>query len=87
MLFFFFLLYQSENNKGLVHQYELWTCDADGKPLKKLREGELSNIRNNPILQSVFFAPTPARYLLFKAVKMVREGESVEFARLGVEDI
>lgn len=84
---FHYLPDQSENNKGLVHQYELWTCDADGKPLKKLREGEFSNIRNNPILQSVFFAPIPARYLLFKAVKMVREGESVEFARLGVEDI
>ena len=84
---FHYLPDQSENNKGLVHQYELWTCDADGKPQKKLREGEFSNIRNNPILQSVFFAPIPARYLLFKAVKMVREGESVEFARLGVEDI
>lgn len=84
---FHYLPDQSEYNKGLIHRYELWTCDAEGRPQEKLREGEFSNIRNNPILQSLFFAPTLARYLLFKAVGMVREGEALEFAKLGVEDI
>ena len=50
---FHYLPDQSENNKGLVHQYELWTCDADGKPLKKLREGEFSNIRKEDIRKAL----------------------------------
>jgi len=78
---------QSEYNKGLVHDYELWTCDAEGNPLFLIRQGEFSNIEHNPILQSVFFAPTKTRYLLFRAVKMVKEGESLDFSQLGVEDI
>lgn len=84
---FHYLPDQGESPKGLVHQYELWTCDAAGTPLQLLKSGEFSNIRNNPILQSLRFAPTPARYLLLKAVKMVEKGEALGFEKLGVEDI
>lgn len=78
---------QSEYNKGLVHDYELWTCDAEGNPLFLIRQGEFSNIEHNPILQSIFFAPTKTRCLLFRAVKMVKEGEPVGYSKLGIEDI
>ena len=84
---FHYLPDQGESPKGLVHQYELWTCDAAGTPLQLLKSGEFSNIRNNPILQSLRFAPTPARYLLLKAVKLVEKGEALGFEKLGVEDI
>ena len=84
---FHYLPEQGEHPKGLVHQYELWTCDADGKPLQQLKAGEFSNIKNNPILQTLYFAPTPARYILLKAVKMVQQGEAMSFEKLGVEDI
>ena len=84
---FHYLPDQGESPKALVHQYELWTCDAAGTPLQLLKSGEFSNIRNNPILQSLRFAPTPARYLLLKAVKMVEKGEALGFEKLGVEDI
>lgn len=78
---------QSEYNKGLVHEYEIWTCDAEGRPLIKLLNGEFSNIKHNPILQTLHFAPTKTQYLLFRAVKMVKEGEPVDFEKLGAEDI
>lgn len=78
---------QSEYNKGLVHDFELWTCDAEGNPSFLIRQDEFSNIEHNPILQSIFFAPTKTRYLLFRAVKMVKEGEPVGYSKLGIEDI
>lgn len=84
---FHYLPDQSEYNKGLVHDFELWTCDAEGNPLFLIRQGEFSNIEHNPILQTQFFAPAKATHLLFRAVKMVKEGESIEFEKLGVETI
>lgn len=78
---------QSEYNKGLIHDYELWTCDAEGKPDRMIWQGEFSNIEHNPILQTIHFAPVKSRYLLLRAVKMVRESEAVAFERLGVEEI
>ena len=84
---FHYLPDQSEYNKGLIHDYELWTCDAEGNPDFLIRQGEFSNIEHNPLLQSLFFAPTKTRYLLLRAVKMVKESEAVAFDKLGVEDI
>lgn len=76
---------QSEYNKGLVHEYELWTCDADGKTDHLIWAGEFSNIEHNPILQTIHFAPIATRHLLFRAVKMVKENEPLAFDKLGVE--
>lgn len=84
---FHYLPDQSEYNKGLIHDYELWTCDAEGHPDFLIRQGEFSNIEHNPLLQSLFFAPTKTRHLLFRAVKMVKESESVAFEKLGVETL
>lgn len=84
---FHYMPEQSDYNKGLVSNYELWTCDAEGNPQTLIREGEFSNINNNPILQTVFFAPTKTRYLLFRATKMVHEGEPIDWEKLGAESL
>ena len=47
-------------------------------------KGEFSNIKHNPILQSVYFTPVKARYVMLKAVKMVNEGETMGFAEIGI---
>lgn len=47
--------------------------------------GEFSNIKNNPILQSVYFSPVTARYVLLKAVRMVENDGPMGFAELGVQ--
>ena len=80
---FHFLPDQSEPSKGLVANYELWvgTSPEGGQ---KVKEGEFSNIQNNPILQSVYFTPVSARYLRLKATRMIHEGETMGFAEVAV---
>lgn len=82
---FYYLPDQSEYNKGLIAAYEL-SVGTDANTVNKVvAQGEFSNIKNNPILQSVYFTPIKARYLQLKAVKMVDEGEPMGFAEIGVQ--
>ena len=81
---FHFLPDQGEPNKGLVSHYELSVADADRKNVTMVKAGEFSNIRNNPVMQSVYFTPVKARYLYLKAVRMVTEGEPMGFAEIAV---
>jgi alpha-L-fucosidase len=50
-----------------------------------VKAGEFSNIQNNPVMQSVFFTPVKARYIELKATRMIRAGEPMGFAELGVK--
>lgn len=82
---FHYLPDQSEYNKGLISSYELFTgtdINAVNRPAAK---GEFSNIKHNPILQSVYFSPVNARYLSLKAVRMVNENEPMGFAEIGIQ--
>lgn len=81
---FHFLPDQGEPNRGLVSHYELSVADADGQHVRKVKAGEFSNIRNNPVMQSVYFTPVKARYLYLKAVRMVTENEPMGFAEIAV---
>lgn len=75
---------QSEYNKGLISSYELsigTNADAVNQVIAK---GEFSNIKNNPILQSVYFTPVKARYISLKPVKMVNEGEAMGVAEIAI---
>ncbi|WP_307759699.1 alpha-L-fucosidase [uncultured Mediterranea sp.] len=82
---FHFLPDQSEPSKGLVSHYELSVAGADGQHLQTVKSGEFSNIRNNPVMQSVYFTPVKARYLYLKATRMVTEGEAMGFAEIAVK--
>ena len=81
---FHYLPDQSEYNKGLVANYRL-SVGTDANALTVMKEGEFSNIQNNPILQSVYFTPVNARYVKLEAVKMVKDGEQMGFAELAVK--
>lgn len=81
---FHFLPDQGEPNRGLVSHYELSVADADGQHVRKVKAGEFSNIRNNPVMQSAYFTPVKARYLYLKAVRMVTENEPMGFAEIAV---
>ena len=75
---------QSEYNKGLVSGYEI-SVGTDANAINNVvAKGEFSNIKHNPILQSVYFTPVKARYVMLKAVKMVNEGEAMGFAEIGI---
>ena len=65
---------------GLITHYTLW-ASSDWSNWQKLASGEFSNIVNNPIWQTIKFAPVKAKILRLEADRMA-EGE-----RMGYEDV
>lgn len=80
-----FLPDQSEPNKGLIANYEIRVGTSKEAVNQLVKAGEFSNIQNNPVMQSVFFTPVKARYIELKATRMIRAGEPMGFAELGVK--
>lgn len=80
-----FLPDQGEPNKGLIANYEIRVGTSKDAVNQLIKSGEFSNIQNNPVMQSVFFTPVKARYIELKATRMIREGEPMGFAELGVK--
>lgn len=80
-----FLPDQGEPNKGLIANYEIRVGTSKEAVNQLVKAGEFSNIQNNPVMQSVFFTPVKARYIELKATRMIRAGEPMGFAELGVK--
>lgn len=80
-----FLPEQGEPNKGLIANYEIRVGVSKDAVNQLVKSGEFSNIQNNPVMQSVFFTPVKARYIELKATRMIRAGEPMGFAELGVK--
>ena len=76
---------QSEYNKGLISSYELYVGTSLDNLKQTVAKGEFSNIKHNPIVQSVFFTPVKARYIMLKATRMVNENEPLGVAELAIE--
>jgi alpha-L-fucosidase len=80
---FFYLPRQDKRPDGVVESYRFETS-LDGKIWKTaIAEGRFDNIRNNPMLQEVRFAPRSARYFRFTALKEINGQETVSIAELG----
>lgn len=69
---------------GKVANYEI-LAGKSPEELKRVAAGEFSNIRNNPIMQDVYFTPVVAKYLLFRSTRMVNEGETIEYKKLVIQ--
>lgn len=80
-----FLPDQGEPNKGLIANYEIRVGTSKEAVNQLVKAGEFSNMQNNPVMQSVFFTPVKARYIELKATRMIRAGEPMGFAELGVK--
>lgn len=80
-----FLPDQGEPNKGLIANYEIRVGVSKDAVNQLVKSGEFLNIQNNPVMQSVFFTPVKARYIELKATRMIRAGEPMGFAELGVK--
>lgn len=81
------LHYQPESNdqrKGLVSHYEVWAGDSQND-MKCIVKGEFSNIRNHPVLQSVYFTPVDARYIRLVATQVLEANEAMAYEFLLVE--
>lgn len=81
---FHFLPDQGEPNRGLIANYELSVGTSADKLDKVVKAGEFSNIQNNPVIQSVYFTPVTARYLLLKATRMIAPDEAMGIAEIFV---
>jgi len=81
---FYYLPEQNAAPKGLVANYELYAGNTKDN-MHLVASGEFSNIRNHPVMQEVYFTPTDARYLKLKAVRMVKEGETVGFDKIAIQ--
>lgn len=79
---FHYLPDQGAPGKGLIASYEIAVGSSLEKIDKVVKQDEFSNIRNNPILQSVYFSPVNARYVSLKPVRMVNEGEQMGIAEM-----
>ena len=77
------LHYQPAAN-GVATHYEILVGDAPDA-LRPVATGEFSNIRNNPIMQHVYFTPTDGRYVQLRAVQMLYEGEALKYDQLIVQ--
>lgn len=82
---FHFLPDQGEPNKGLIANYELSVGTDAAQINQVVKSGEFSNIKNNPVMQSVYFTPVTARYILLKATRMIVPGEAMGFAEIAVQ--
>ena len=65
----------------MVSNYEILAGESLSN-LQPIASGEFSNIRNNPIMQDVYFAPVNARYVVLRATRMVKEGEPLKYDQL-----
>ena len=79
---FHYLPDQGAPGKGLIASYEIAVGSSLEKIDKVVKQDEFSNIRNNPILQSVYFSPVNARYVSLKPIRMVNEGEQMGIAEM-----
>lgn len=79
---FHYLPDQGAPGKGLIASYEIAVGSDLAQIDKVVKQDEFSNIRNNPILQSVYFSPVNARYVSLKPLRMVNEGEPIGIAEM-----
>ena len=82
---FHYLPDQSEYNKGVIAAYEISVGTDSNAVNQVVAKDEFSNIKSNPILQSVYFTPVKARYIQLKATRMIHDGEPMGLAEIGIQ--
>ena len=82
---FHYLPDQSEYNKGLIAAYEISVGMDSNAVNQVVAKDEFSNIKSNPIMQSVYFTPVKARYIQLKATRMIHDGEPMGLAEIGIK--
>ncbi len=73
---------QSDAATGFVSNYRVLVAEQEGETPREVAAGEFSNIRNNPVMQTVSLGKTRARYVTLEATRMVTDGEQPAAAQL-----
>ncbi len=66
---------------GIISNYEIYVGETPDN-MQLVADGEFSNIRNNPVMQDLFFTPTAGRYVMLKARRMINDGESPKYEKI-----
>jgi alpha-L-fucosidase len=74
---------QSGSLEGTVAAYS-FAISENGKDWIDTATGEFSNIRNNPVQQTVNFTNVPARYIRFTSLREINDKPVMAIAELGV---
>ena len=81
---FTYLPRQDGNPNGTVENYRFETSTDGANWTTNIVSGTFANIRNNPSLQEVNFAPVSARYFRFTALKEVNGNGWTSAAEISV---
>ncbi|MDO5608668.1 MAG: alpha-L-fucosidase [Capnocytophaga sp.] len=68
---------------GTIKEY-VFELSIDGKRWTKVAEGEFGNIKNNPVQQTVRFAPHQARYFRFRSTAITDDSNAAAFGEIGI---
>lgn len=68
---------------GIITAYEFY-LSVDGSNWVMASRGEFSNIKNNPLWQTVSFTPAKARYIKLRALKNTDNSNEVGYAEIDV---
>ncbi|MBO6296022.1 MAG: alpha-L-fucosidase [Prevotella sp.] len=71
-------LHYKPSSTGIITHYEILTGETLDN-MQTAAKGEFSNIRNNPIIQDVYFTPVSARYVMLRAIKTVIPNEPIKY--------
>ncbi len=74
---------QSRYARGIIREYRL-SVSQNGEKWKEVARGEFSNIKNNPIQQTIRFSPIKSSYIKFEALSTVDEVDEWRIAEMDV---
>ncbi|MTK54467.1 discoidin domain-containing protein [Paludibacter sp.] len=74
---------QNRWSSGIITTYEFYVSE-DNENWKMVSQGEFSNIKNNPLLQTKKFAPVTTRYIKFRALKNTSGDNVAGYAEVDV---
>jgi len=80
---FTYLPPQSGGLEGTIAEYS-FSVSENGKDWTEAASGEFSNIRNNPVQQTVNFTKVPARYIRFTSLREINDKPVMAIAEFGV---
>ena len=71
-------LHYKPSTTGIITHYEILTGETPDN-MHTAAKGEFANIRNNPIMQDVYFTPVTARYVMLRAIKTTIPNQPVKY--------
>lgn len=69
---------------GIISHYEILVGTSLDQ-MKTIAKGEFANIRNNPVMQEVYFTPTAAKYIVLKATEIIQHNQPAQYEKILVQ--